>query len=96
MTQPEFLSLLARAYHFPDYFTPNLDAADECLADLRDELQAERLPLLPLFETLLAEVPPEERGAVLLLLGDYFWPTTEETTPGTEQAKSPEEATEEE
>ena len=78
MTKPDFLALLARAYHFPDYFTPNLDAADECLADRLAELQTERLPLLPLFDTLLAEVPPEERGAVLLLLGDYFWPTEDE------------------
>jgi hypothetical protein len=78
MTKLDFLDLLGRAYAFPDYYLPQLDSADECLADLLDELPRDRLPLLPLFDTLLAEVPDEERGAILLLLGNYFWPAGEE------------------
>ena len=83
MTTAEFLDLLGRAYDFPDYYGQNLDAADECLADRLEELDTDRLSLLPLFDTLLAEAPPEERGAVMLLLGRYFWPD-EETTETTE------------
>ena len=83
MTTAEMLDLLARAYAFPDYYGHNLDAADECLADRLEELDAQRLPLLPLFDTLLQEVPPEERWPLLLLLGRYFWPEIdEETTEG--------------
>ena len=74
MTKTDFLDLLAEAYDFPDYFGRNLDAADELLADKLETLPVDRLPLAPLFDTLLAEVPAAERGQLLLLLGRYFWP----------------------
>lgn len=74
MTKAEFLSLLGQAYDFPDYYGQNLDAADELLAEQLEALPVDRLPLAPLFDTLLADVPAAERGQLLLLLGRYFWP----------------------
>jgi hypothetical protein len=72
MTKTEFLILLGQAYNFPDYYTANLDSADEILGDLEVAAESPRLPLKPFFEVLLAEASPAEREDILDLLGDYF------------------------
>jgi hypothetical protein len=96
MTKPDFLTLLARAYDFPDYFGHNLDAADECLADRLEALGTDRLPLRPLFDTLLADEPPEEREAVLSLLGRYFWVADDEEESPQRSAEDTQRSAEEE
>lgn len=71
MDKATFLQLLGKAYHFPDYYGQNLDAADEILGDMAEESEMP-LSLRPLFEQLLAEARPEEREQVWALLRDYF------------------------
>lgn len=72
MTKADFLRLLGQAYDFPDYYGHNLDAADEILSDMCESSATDRLSLLPFFDTLLADVPKEERAAILRLLDKHF------------------------
>lgn len=71
MNKTTFLQLLGKAYHFPDYYGQNLDAADEILSDRTEESETP-ISLRPLFEQLLAEATPEEREQVWALLRDHF------------------------
>jgi hypothetical protein len=71
MNKATFLQLMGKAYHFPDCYGQNLDAADEILGDMAEESETP-LSLRPLFEQLLAEARPEEREQVWALLRDYF------------------------
>jgi len=71
MNKATLLQLLGKAYHFPDYYGQNLDAADEILSDMAEESETP-LSLRPLFEQLLAEATQEEREQVWALLRDYF------------------------
>lgn len=71
MNKATFLQLLGKAYHFPDYYGQNLDAADEILGDMTEESDVP-LSLRPLFEQLLEEAAPEEREQVWELLRDHF------------------------
>ena len=71
MNKTTFLQLLGKAYHFPDYYGQNLDAADEILSD-RTEESEKPLSLRPLFEQFLEDATPEEREQVWSLLRDHF------------------------
>jgi len=71
MNKATFLQLMGKAYHFPDCYGQNLDAADEILGDMAEESETP-LSLRPLFEQLLAEARPEEREQVWALLQDHF------------------------
>ncbi len=72
MTLKEFLLLLGQAYDFPDYYGVNLDAADEILGEIRDEIGPHRLSLEPLFRTLLSEATTDEQWALWRLMRDHF------------------------
>jgi len=72
MTKEQFMHLLGQAYHFPEYYSLNLDSADEILEDLKEEAGQEKLSLRPLFEALLAEATPEEQQKIWELIRDHF------------------------
>lgn len=72
MNKTDFLRLLGTAYDFPDYYSENLDSAEEILADRKEDAGRDRLSLRPLFDALLAEADPEEREGVWALLRDHF------------------------
>ncbi len=60
-----FYAQVARVLHFPDYFGKNLDALDECLADL-SWVEAENVALLVHgSDVFLNKEKPETRKGVL-------------------------------
>lgn len=72
MTKSEFADLLARAYHFPEHYGYNLDAADEILEERKEEEGVDRLSLEPLIELLFAQATEEDREIIWEFLGDHF------------------------
>ena len=72
MTKKEFLAVLAKAYDFPEYYSHNLDSADEILEDRKEAEEVEKLPLAPFFHALLAEETAEEREKIWAFISDHF------------------------
>ena len=66
------MRLLGEAYQFPEYYSHNLDSADEILEDLKEEKEEEKLSLQPFFDLLLSEEPEEERRKVWEFMKDHF------------------------
>jgi hypothetical protein len=79
MNKEQFLQLLGQSYHFPEYYSLNLDSADEILEDLKEEEEKEKLSLQPFFYALLSEEPEEERKKIWEFLADHFM--VEKETP---------------
>ena len=78
MTKSEFLAILGEAYDFPDYYSHNLDSADEVLEDRKEAEEKEKLSLAPFFHALLAEEEEEERAKIWSFLADHFVVEAEE------------------
>ena len=74
-----FYGQIAKALHFPDYFGKNLDALDECLADLSWIEQENAVLIIQEAHEFLKKEKPEKREAVL----DIFNNITE--NPGDKQ-----------
>lgn len=72
MDKQTFLELLGKAYGFPDYYTFNLDSAEEIIEDRKEEEGRDKLPLKPLFDALLAQMPEAEREKAWALLAEHF------------------------
>jgi hypothetical protein len=72
MTKNQFLELLGKAYSFPDYYSLNLDSADEILSDLKEEESKDKLSLRMFFDTLLSEETEEERRKIWELLEEHL------------------------
>lgn len=72
MTKADFLTLLGEAYDFPDYYSHNLDSADEILYDLCEEEERERLDLEKFLKALLTDTSPEDRVAITYLIRKYL------------------------
>lgn len=72
MNKQEFLQLLGAAYGFPDYFSLNLDSAEEIVEDLKEEGEKGQLSLQPFFDALLAGEPMEERKKIWAFLAEHF------------------------
>lgn len=72
MTKNAFLKLLGKAYNFPEYYSLNLDSADEILEDQKEESEKEKLSLERFFYELLASEPKEERKKIWVFIADHF------------------------
>ena len=72
MTKTTFLELLGKAYNFPEYYSHNLDSADEILEELKEEKGKEKLSLEPIFQALLAEESEEEHRKIWAFITDHF------------------------
>ncbi|MCB0563405.1 MAG: barstar family protein [Phaeodactylibacter sp.] len=82
MDKKEFMQLLGKAYGFPDYYSLNLDSAEEIIEDIKEEEEKDRLSLKQFFDELLAQEPEEERAKIWAFLADHFvveeWESWEE------------------
>lgn len=72
MNKATFLKLLGQAYDFPEYYTNNLDSADEILEDFKEKEQLNHLSLRPLLDLLLTEAQEEEKAQIWSLIQDHF------------------------
>lgn len=72
MNKKEFMQLLGKAYGFPDYFSLNLDSAEEIIEDLKEEGEKDKLSLMPFFDALLAQEQEAERAKIRAFLADHF------------------------
>ena len=66
------MKMLGEAYNFPDYYSGNLDSADEILEDRKETLGKEKLSVRPLFDVLLSDETEIERGKIWGLLSDHL------------------------
>lgn len=66
------MELLGKAYGFPEYYSLNLDSADEIIEDIKEEEEKEKLPLKNFFDALLAQETDEERLKIWAFLTDHF------------------------
>ena len=60
------------AYSFPDYFSLNLDSAEEIIEGLKEEGETDKLSLQSFFDALLVEEPMEERKKIWAFLAEHF------------------------
>ncbi len=72
MDKVQFMELLGKAYGFPEYYSLNLDSADEIIEDIKEEEEKEKLPLKNFFDALLAQETDEERLKIWAFLTDHF------------------------
>ena len=72
MNKKEFMQLLGKAYGFPDYFSLNLDSAEEIIEDLKEEGEKDKLSLMPFFYFFLAQEQEAERAKIRAFLADHF------------------------
>ena len=66
------MQLLGRAYGFPNYYSLNLDSAEEIIEDIKEEEEKGKLSLRKFFDELLAQEPETERAKIWIFLAEHF------------------------